>query len=587
MGIRASIGLATLGSLFAADVESAAAQTHVEFSLLSVEAVVPLPAFGSWRPGTASSGPSSRTTDPDPILVPAPSAVNPALLTGWSFTAGRAAAASVKPVGGPGLRTVAAEGDGSSGSGPDVGPVVQEEVWTDAWGQEKNFGLAVVEAYLGNFLPWVFNEVVPGRAQLKISQISPRSWLNNIEHGWEWDDNAFQVNHFAHPFQGNIYFNAARSNGYGYWTSILFATAGSYHWECCGETHFMSVNDWYNTAIGGAAVGEMLYRTSSMVLDNTATGSERAWREIGAFLMNPTRGFTRLVTGNASRVYANPEHPSDRIPNRLENQLSFGVRKATSERRAGEIEVDDGGEAHSFFDLQLISGSLLDLDRQKPFDFFTLATQVNLRQEKGLGKLQIRGNLWHKNLSETDNSVSKLVLVQDFDYENNEAFEFGGQGASLMYLKRTQRSERTAFVWNAAATWMIMGGVNSEFALLADVAGIRERLREYDFGTGLGARVGFQFLRDGYRWIDGSYRIQHLYTLNGSNFNGRDSQHLVQMLRLRAAFPLGFKRFGAGAEYEVFVRDSFFESDQFGKIEQRVPRWQIFFTWNPTRNVEN
>jgi hypothetical protein len=156
-----------------------------------------------------------------------------------------------------------------------------------------------------------------------------------------------------------------------------------------------------------------------------------------------------------------------------------------------------------------------------------------------------------------------------------------------MYLKRTDRSERTSFVWNAAATWMIMGGVNSEFAILADVEGIRERLREYDFGTGLGGRVGFQFLRDGYRWIDGSYRIQHLYTLNGSNFNGRDSNHIVQMLRLRAVFPLGYRRFGAGAEYELFLRDSFFESEQFGKIEQRVPRWQIFFTWNPTRNVGN
>jgi hypothetical protein len=584
MGLRGSIALAALGVLLMAYGAPVQAQAGGGVSRSVADALAPLPDFGPWELGrVATKGGRERTSD-DPVPIPSPSAVNPALLAGWSFVAPRPAAPGVARIDGAGSRSGREQGSETDAA---VGPVAQETPWTDAWGQEKNFGLAVVEAYLGNFLPWVFNEVVPGRAQLKISQISPRSWLNNLEHGWEWDDNAFQVNHFAHPFQGNIYYNSARSNGYTYWASLLFATAGSFHWECCGETHFMSVNDWYNTSIGGAAVGEMLYRTSSMVLDNTATGSERAWREVGAFLMNPTRGFTRLVTGNASRVYANPEHPSDRIPDRLENQLSFGVRKATSERRAGEIEVADAGEAHAFFDLQLISGSLLDLDRQKPFDFFTLATQINLRQEKGLGKLQIRGNLWHKDLGRTENSVSKLILVQDFDYENNEAFEFGGQGASLMYLKRTERSERTSFVWNAAATWMFMGGVNSEFAILADVAGIRERLREYDFGTGLGARLGFQFLRDGYRWIDGSYRIQHLYTLNGSNFNGRDSNHIVQMLRLRAVFPLGYKRFGAGAEYELFLRDSSFESDQFGKIEQRVPRWQIFFTWNPTRNVEN
>jgi hypothetical protein len=531
------------------------------------------------RGSTLAFGRARRPDPTDPVAIPSPSAANPALLTGWSFLPGSPEA---RP---QGLSTTA---PARPVTRAPISPVVrqeQEEVWTDAWGQEKNFGLAAVEAYLGNFLPWVFNELVPGRAALKISQISPRSWLNNIEHGWEWDDNAFQVNHFAHPFQGNIYYNAARANGYGYWSGLLFATAGSFNWECCGETHFMSVNDWYNTAIGGAAVGEMMYRTSSMVLDNTATGSERAWREVGAFALNPVRGFTRLVTGNIARVYENPEHPNDRIPDRLENQMSFGVRQASSERVSGEVEINEKGEAHSFFDLQLIYGSLLDLERQKPFDFFSLATQINLRQEVGLGKLQIRGNLWHKGLSRTDNSVSKLILVQDFDYENNSAFEFGGQGISMMYLKRTERSERTSFVWNAAATWMIMGGVNSEFAILADVGGIRERLREYDFGTGLGGRVGFQFLRDGYRWIDGSYRVQHLFTLNGSNFNGRDANHVVQIFRLRGVFPLGFKRFGAGAEYELFVRDSFFESDEFSKIEQRVPRWQIFFTWNPTRNV--
>jgi hypothetical protein len=520
--------------------------------------------------------------------IPSPSAVNPRLL-GSSVLfpdAPRAAKAGEDAARG-------GNGSGSSGasaSGPEpvapVGPVAQqEEVWTDAWGQERNFGLAVVTAYLGNFLPWVFNEVVPGRAELKISQISPRSWWRNIEHGFEWDDNAFQVNHFAHPFQGNIYYNGARGNGFGYWGSLLFATAGSFNWECCGETHLMSVNDWYNTALGGAAVGEMMYRTSSMVLDNTATGSERAWREVGAFLMNPTRGFSRLVTGNATRVYANPENPVDRIPNRLENVLSYGMRRATSERRAGEIYANDGREAHPFFDLQLISGSPYDLDRQKPFDFFTFATQINFRQEVGLGKLQIRGNLWHKTTSERENGISKLMLVQEFDYENNSAFEFGGQSLSFMFLKRTERSARTSFTWNAAGTWMIMGGVNSEFASLADIEGIRERLREYDFGTGLGASAGFSFLRDGYRWIEGSYRVQHLSTLNGSNLNGQDANHLIQFVKLRATVPLGFRRFGAGAEYELFLRDSFFSFEGFEKIEQRVPRWQIFFTWNPTRVV--
>ena len=33
---------------------------------------------------------------------------------------------------------------------------------------------------------------------------------------------------FAHPFQGNIYYNSARGNGFNYWQGLLFAAAGSY-----------------------------------------------------------------------------------------------------------------------------------------------------------------------------------------------------------------------------------------------------------------------------------------------------------------------------------------------------------------------
>jgi len=523
-----------------------------------------------------------------PLAALSPNSVSPALLGRSSLfldvpTAYRR---SVAPVGvmllGPSDRPE--EGDEASTPAPEP---VQDDVWRDPWGQPKSFGLAAAEAYLGNFLPWAFNEIVPARAEIKISQISPRSWANNIQHGFGWDDNNFSTNHFAHPFQGNMYYNAARSNGYGYWTGLMFATAGSFLWECCGESHLMSLNDWYNTAIGGAAVGEMLYRTSSMVLDNTATGSGRAWREAGAFVMNPARGLTRLVSGNAARVYANPTDPLDRRPNRLENVMSLGLRTAESVRTSDTIQVDDGRETHAFFDLQLVSGSLLDLDRGQPFDFFTLQTQINFRQENGIGKLTIRGNLWHKNLTTTDDKVSKLIVVQDFDYENNSAYEFGGQGVSMMYLSRKRRSERSAFVWNATATWMVMGGVSSEFAFLANVPGIRERLRAYDFGTGPGGRVGFQYLRDGNRFIDASYRVQYLHTLNGSNVNGGDASHFIQMARLRALVPYYWHSFGVGAEGEWFVRDSFFASDEFSRIRERVPRWQFFVTWNPQLTMNN
>lgn len=459
------------------------------------------------------------------------------------------------------------------------------EEWRDAWGQPKNFGLAAAETYMGNFLPWLFNETVPSRVDLLISQLSPRSWWRNIRNGWEWDDNSFQVNQFAHPFQGGIYYNSARSNGFSYWTSLAFALAGSFDWECCGETHLMSINDWANTSLGGAAVGEMLYRTSSMVLDNEARGGERVAREAVAFLLAPTRGFTRLVTGNAGRVYENPLHPSDRIPNRLEAAFSSGVRGGASWRTARGGTLRGDVPSHGFLDVKLVAGDLATLDRQVPFDYIDVHAQINLIKGRGLGRLGIQGNLWHWDLDESERFVSKVLLTQDFEYENNTAFEQGGQGVGLSYFMRAQPSESVTIRGSIGPTWLIMGGVQSELAFLAQVQGIREGFREYDFGMGPGLRMGLDVTRDGRRMLEGSYRLEHMHTLNGSTVEGLGSSHRIQVVRVRGVLPFDWHGIGVGAEYEYFKRRSDFDIADVGLVVQRAYNWQAFVTWNPLRRL--
>jgi len=466
---------------------------------------------------------------------------------------------------------------GGAGQDRDRGRAVE----TDAWGQPRNFGLAAAEAFLGNGLPWTFNELVPGRQALLISQISPRSWWRNVEQGWEWDDNAFQVNHFAHPFQGNIYFNSARSNGYGFWTALAFATAGSFHWECCGETHFMSVNDWVNTALGGAAVGEMLYRTSSRILDNRATGTERVLREAAAFVLTPTRSFTRLVTGTAARVYDNPESAWDRRPPGSSSSFVLGMRGADSRRTARGGTLEETLEPHGFFDIELRSGDLGGLERNRPFDYFRLSTQVNFIRGRGLGVLRIRGNLWHRDLTKTEGTDAKLVLMQDFEYENNSAFEQGGQGVSFLYHRESRPWEGDTMAWWAGPSWMILGGVKSELAFAAEVEGIRERFREYDFGIGPGARVGYEWRRNSRPLLEASYRAQFLATLNGSARDGLGSSHTLQILRLRAMLPWRVAGFTLGADYEFFHRRSDFELADIGVVTQNTGIWQTFVSWSP------
>jgi len=116
---------------------------------------------------------------------------------------------------------------------------------------------------------------------------------DNLTYWFEWDVNHFITNFFAHPYHGGLYYNAGRANGLDYWSSTFVTFGGSLMWEMVMERHRPSINDLVITTTGGMYVGEMVYRFSSLILDDSATGAERVWRELAGFLVNPIRGFNR------------------------------------------------------------------------------------------------------------------------------------------------------------------------------------------------------------------------------------------------------------------------------------------------------
>jgi hypothetical protein len=99
------------------------------------------------------------------------------------------------------------------------------------------------------------------------AKITPETWWENMKAGWEWDLNDFKTNQFGHPYQGNNYYTAARSNGMNFWEAGAVAAFGSATWEYFGETNDASLNDFINTTLGGIALGEMFHRTAWLIRD--------------------------------------------------------------------------------------------------------------------------------------------------------------------------------------------------------------------------------------------------------------------------------------------------------------------------------
>jgi hypothetical protein len=358
------------------------------------------------------------------------------------------------------------------------------------------------------------------------------------------------------------------------------AISGAFIWEAFGETHPMSYNDLVSTGIGGIALGEVLFRSSSLVLDNSATGSGRTWREVGGFLIDPVRGFNRFLSGRGGDIHPNPSDPLDWRPHHQENLAMAGVRFI------GEGQsLSDNLDSHAYFELFHTQGDVFTNSRRGPFDYFDLDVQFNAGEKVPLGRAMIRGNLWTKPLGDSPSDPRNvLAIVQHFEYVNNTAYEWGGQSFGPSLYSRFGSTDGTQFRTRVDLIGTLLGAVNSDYSFLAVVEN-RERFREYDYGPGAGAAVSASMRLHSRARLDAYYRVEWLSVKNGSvystnNFDGSDANHVVQAAQFRAMVPVR-KSTAVGADVGVFLRKSTYSLPVVADITQRNPEMRFYLVWSP------
>ena len=245
------------------------------------------------------------------------------------------------------------------------------------------------------------------------AEITPKTWWANMEHGWVWDLDDFEVNQIGHPYQGNNYFTSGRANGLSFYESAALTAFGSGTWEYFGETNLPSVNDFVNTTLGGIALGEMFHRTAWLVRDTRATGRGRLWREIGATVLDPVTGYNRFRSGDANRV---TDKPADMVPSMLEGFTSAGVLWRGSETRA----IDAAGQP--FFEVDLLYGDPRTGHTRTPYDAF--AVRLRFGGGSRFSEARVRGRLLGQPLG---SGKTQFTVLQSYDYQSNDAYATGAQ----------------------------------------------------------------------------------------------------------------------------------------------------------------
>ena len=339
------------------------------------------------------------------------------------------------------------------------------------------------------------------------ARIGPNTWSHYIKTGWEWDNDRFGMNYFAHPYSGAAYFNAGRSNGYGFYESVPFAFGGSLLYEYFGENTLPSYNDLINTTITGTFLGEISYRLSSDFLDDRATGSERFFREFFAGLINPQRAFSRLLRGRLTRSTYEEVYQKEPL------SMMF---------TAGGHFVNDGrsfgtGPFHEMLTLQLAYGDPFEHTSRKIFDYFTLRADLTA----GLGRKIIDNVLGSALLFGNNVRAGSMEMLfggfQHYDFWDNNTFELGtiGFGGGMVSKLPLSNSSNLFFDFHLAV--VPLGANSTHFGPETT------QVRDYNYGGG--AEGQFEATLGLGGWVSGVLRTNfywiHTYIgIAGDNYIG-------------------------------------------------------------------
>lgn len=334
---------------------------------------------------------------------------------------------------------------------------------------------------------WSFDRYV---LQAEYSRINFKTVRNNFKSGFVWDNDMFSTNLLIHPYHGGLYFNAARSNGKNFWQSVPFAAGGSLMWELFMENEAPSINDFMATTLGGAALGEMTFRISDMLIDDRLTGFDRFKREALLTVISPVRELNRIINGDAWK-YRNIRGNS-LPPTPVVFSISAGHRFI-----ADRLYRRQDYSNMLSYDLGLIYGNEFDKENEKPYDYFAFKLGGNFFSTQPIvSRVNVLGMLFLNEVSlKKQHMHLGYGLFQHFNYyesqsDNNhiqlypyKISEAASVGPGLLY--NVSVKNKMTLSGSAYLSAILLGGSQTDH--------YRYDERDYNMGSGFSSKMNLAF----------------------------------------------------------------------------------------------
>ena len=388
------------------------------------------------------------------------------------------------------------------------------------------------------------------------ADISIKTLQNNIEAGWVWDEDGFDVNQVGHPTQGALVYTAARAQGLSYWESIAYPTLASLIWELGMENESPSINDMITTPMSGVAFGEIIHRLSALTL-----GSGHAKplsRQILTGLINPMGyGVNRLIIGKSIHQNFSGQ------PTNLLSELAVGGGPGYHETSGPSQNVP-----RRFIRFSLIYGNpLAQTGNFKPFDNFNFVTILNFNRTDYVGEIYASGMLGKLYSRYTEQSKLVVAVFQNYDFMNQDDYKVSSSSVGPGIIHAYSLSPA-----------LILGThVNGSFIFMGSAGDISDDLevRDYHFGQGFSTKFMSRLMwRDkGQAYI--RLKRYFIYAMEDVHIQGYEN---INLLTAGGQLKIG-KQYGLGLEYMLAGRTvSYLDIDRDETL-QRTSSYRFYFSY--------
>lgn len=325
---------------------------------------------------------------------------------------------------------------------------------------EKSYSVPALEILGFDFLLNRYNRVYSGVPDY---DVSAKTLRRNLRRSWGVDADDFHINQLGHPYQGSMYHGFARSAGLGFWESAGYTFAGSIGWELAGENTRPSVNDQIASGVGGAFLGESLFRMASLVLEH-GSGVPTPVREAVAAAISPSTGFNRLAYGKRFDTIFASRNPA------YYSRLQLGLM-GTAQNEQGLSTLLRRNEAQANFSIEYGLPGKDGYRYQRPFDYF--AFEATGSTANTFETVMTRGLLFGRDYHVGPRYRGIWGVYGSYDYISPQSFRISSTALSL----------GTTGQWRATDRFVVQGSAMAGlgYAAVGTVRGGSER--DYHYGV--------------------------------------------------------------------------------------------------------